>query len=91
MSHIATHHCSFPRIRVTEHARTPLRLTAIVVGLLLTLMSSLTGCGSGEETDSDPSAAAPVGATASLSWQPVHNPSVMGYFVHYGGTHQILG
>ena len=84
MSHITTHHCSFPRIRVTEHARTPLRLTAIVVGLLLTLMSSLTGCGSGGETGSDPSAAAPVGATASLSWLPVHNPSVMGYFVHYG-------
>ena len=70
--------------RVTETARTPLRLTAIVAGVLLTMMPLLTGCGSGGETGSDPSAAQAVGATASLAWQPVHDHSVMGYFVHYG-------
>jgi fibronectin type III domain protein len=85
MSYATRHHFSFPQTRVTESARTPLRLTTIVTGLILTLMSLLTGCGSGGETGSDPSAAAPpVATTVSLAWQPVHDHSVMGYFVHYG-------
>ena len=85
MSHVTKHHYCFPRTSVTEDDRTPLRLTTIVAGLLLTLMSLLTGCGSGGETGSDPSAAAPpLGATVSLAWQPVHDHSVMGYFIHYG-------
>src|SRR5262245_10164021 len=68
----------------TENARTPLCLITIVTGLLM-LMSLLTGCGSGGETGSDPSAStAPVAATVSLEWQPVEDPSVIGYFVHYG-------
>ena len=83
MSHITRHHVSFPRTRVTENARTPLRLTTIVAGLLLMLMSLSTGCGSGGETGSDPSAT-PQAATVSLAWQPVHDHSVVGYFVHYG-------
>jgi hypothetical protein len=73
----------FPRTKVTETACIPLRLTAIVVGLLLTAMAFLTGCGGGDQTGSEPSAA-PVGATASLTWDPVQDPSVSGYFVHYG-------
>ncbi|MEP6960355.1 MAG: fibronectin type III domain-containing protein [Nitrospirota bacterium] len=83
MSHVTTHHFSFPRTSVTENVRMPLRLTAIVTGLLLTLMSLLIGCGSGGETGSDPLAAQGK-ATASLVWDPVQDPSIMGYFVHYG-------
>jgi hypothetical protein len=66
----------------------------LVAGLLLSAMSFLAGCGAGG-TGSDPSVtvnpgtgggglAAPVGATASLVWSPVQDPSVYGYFVHYG-------
>jgi len=73
---------SLPRTRVTETGCIPLRLTAIVAGLLLTMMPLLTGCGGGE-TGIEPSAA-PVGATASLAWSPVPDPSVIAYFVHYG-------
>jgi hypothetical protein len=73
----------FPRTGVTETACIPLRPTAIVAGLLLTMMPFLTGCGGGGETGSVPSAA-PVGATASLAWHPVQDPSVDAYFVHYG-------
>ena len=84
----------FPRTSVTETACIPLRLTAIVAGLLLTMMPFLTGCGAGE-TGSNPSvtvtpgsggggSATPVGATASLAWSPVQDPSVSAYFVHYG-------
>lgn len=83
MSHVTNHHSSFPRTRVTENARTPLHLTTIVAGLLLTLISLLTGCGSGGETGSDPSAVV-LGSTVSLGWEQVHDPSVMGYFIHYG-------
>jgi len=71
-----------------------LRLTTIIAGLLLAMIPVLTGCGGGE-TGSDPSvtvtpgnggggSAAPVGATASLAWSPVPDPSVIAYFVHYG-------
>jgi hypothetical protein len=68
-----------PRTRVTETSCIPLRLTAIVAGLLLTMMPLLTGCGGGEgETGSG------AGATASLAWSPVQDSSVYGYFVHYG-------
>ena len=72
-----------PRTGVTETSSIPLRLTAIVTGLLLTMIPLLTGCGGGEQTGSEPSAA-PAGATASLAWSPVQDPSVMAYFVHYG-------
>ena len=76
----------FPRTGVTESARIPLRLTAIVAGLLLTIMPSLTGCGGGE-TGGDPIVTVTPGsasATASLTWSPVPDPSVSAYFVHYG-------
>ena len=75
----------FLRTGVTKTARIPRRLTAIVTGLLLTMMPFLTGCGGGGggETGSVPSAA-PVGATASLAWHPVQDPSVIAYFVHFG-------
>ena len=76
----------FPRTGVTESARIPLRLTAIVAGLLLTIMPSLTGCGGGE-TGGDPIVTVTPGsasATASLAWSPVPDPSVSAYFVHYG-------
>ena len=81
MSHVIKHHSPFRRTSVTD-VHTPVRLTAIVAGLLLMLMSLLTGCGGGEG-GSDPSAAV-MGNTVSLAWQPVHDHSVMGYFVHYG-------
>ena len=81
MSHVIKHHSPFPRTSVTD-VHTPVRLTAIVAGLLLMLMSLLTGCGGGE-SGSDPSAAV-LGDTVTLAWQPVQGHSVMGYFVHYG-------
>ena len=73
----------FGRARVTKTTSITLRWTAIVVGLLLTMMPLLTGCASEEHTGSG-STATPVGATASLEWQPVQDPSVIAYFVHYG-------
>lgn len=73
---------SLPRTRVTETGCIPLCLTAIVVGLLLTMLPFLTGCsGSGDGQASTP---ADTGVTASLTWHPVPDPSVIAYFVHYG-------
>jgi hypothetical protein len=60
---------------------------ASVTGLLLSVMPLLTGCGGGGETGSDPNvtvAPGSGGATASLTWEPVQDSSVMAYFVHYG-------
>lgn len=74
----------------------PIRLTTIVLSLLLTMTPLLTGCGGGGgEAGSDPTftvtpgsggggSVAPIGATASLAWSPVQDPSVIAYFVHYG-------
>ena len=56
-----------------------LRLTALVAGLLLTMIPLLAGCGPGEETGSGSGA-----ASVSLDWQSVQDPSVTGYFVRYG-------
>jgi hypothetical protein len=73
----------FGRARVTKPTSIPLRLTAIVLTLLLTMTPLLTGCAPEEHTGSG-STATPVGATASLEWLPVEDPSVIAYFVHYG-------
>ena len=77
MSDLPKQQFFLPRTRVTEAACIPLRLPAMVAGLLLTMMLLLTGCGGGEGQ-------ADTGATASLAWSPVQDPSVYGYFVHYG-------
>ena len=85
----------FPRTRVTETACISLLRYAVVAGLLLTMMPILAGCGGGGQTSSDPSVTVspgsggagstpPVLATASLAWSPAQDPSVSGYFVHYG-------
>ena len=55
---------------------------SIILSLVLLL---LIGCGPGGEGDSALSlTAAPIGATASLAWDPVLDPSVTAYVVHYG-------
>jgi hypothetical protein len=71
-----------PRTRVTETSCIPLRLTAVLAGILLTAMPFLTGCSEGKQTGSEP-LAAPVGA-AFATWDPVQDPSASGYFAHYG-------
>jgi len=58
--------------------------SSVVVGLALL---SLTGCGGGGSGDGGPAVStstAPTGATASLSWDPVQDPSVYQYQVHFG-------
>ncbi|HSA61887.1 MAG TPA: fibronectin type III domain-containing protein [Nitrospiraceae bacterium] len=49
------------------------------------MLSSLTGCGAGGEgVPAVSTSAGPTGATASLAWDPVQDPSVYAYYVHYG-------
>jgi Fibronectin type III domain len=82
MSDLPKQQFFLPRTRVTGAACIPLRLTAIVAGLLLMMMPFLSGCGGdGEGQASTP---ADTGITASLAWHPVQDPSVIAYFVHYG-------
>ena len=79
-----TKHQFFPQTGVTQALCVPLCLTAVVAAFLITMMPFLTGCGGGGEIGSEPPLAASVGATASLTWDPVQDPSVSAYFVHYG-------
>ncbi len=69
--------------RGTETARKPLHLPALITGLLLSILPVLTGCGNGEQ-GTQATAGGIATATASLTWNPVTDPSVSGYFVHYG-------
>lgn len=46
---------------------------------------SLAGCGAGgEEGPTISTTATPIGATASLTWDPVSDPNILGYYIHYG-------
>jgi len=47
------------------------------------MLPFLTGCGSGSG-DGQASTPADTGITASLTWNPVTDSSVISYFVHYG-------
>jgi hypothetical protein len=68
---------------VTETACKPLHLSALVTGLLLVILPFFTGCGSGEPGNQSAAGSSPT-ATAALSWDPVADPTVSAYFVHYG-------
>jgi hypothetical protein len=97
MIDLSKQQCFLPRTESLVTARMPRYLIAIVTGLLFSVMPLLTGCGSGE-TGSDPSvtvtpgsgggSTGSTGASASLTWNPVQDPSVSPpvstYFVHYG-------
>ena len=73
------------RTRVAETAHMPKQLTTVISGLLLSIMSLLTGCGgAGEPGSNGVVPTPPIAATASLAWDPVTDPSVSAYFVHYG-------
>lgn len=82
MSNTATQPTCLLWTRGTETACKPLHLAAIITGLLLSILPFLTGCGTGEPGNQ--SAAGSATATASLTWDPVTDPSVSAYFVHYG-------
>lgn len=87
MRDLTRQHRVLLQTRVTEHVRHQLLLPAVVTGILLSIIPFLTACGGGGETDSQPSitmAPGSAGATASLEWSPVQDPSVSTYFVHYG-------
>ena len=73
------------RTRVAATALMPRRLAAVVTGLLLSILPLLTGCGgAGEAGSNGVVSAPPIAASASLAWDPVTDPSVSAYFVHYG-------
>lgn len=82
MSDLIKQQYSSPKSSATKTARLPL-CTALLTGLLLSIMPLLTGCGGGETSGVDPSTPS-ARATASLAWSPVSDPSVSAYFVHYG-------
>jgi hypothetical protein len=48
------------------------------------MLSILTGCAGGDSSSGGGSTTAAAGATASLAWDPVQDPSVFAYFIHYG-------
>ena len=53
--------------------------------LILSLfLITLTGCGDEGGGPSISTSATPTGATASLAWDPVQDPTVSAYRVHYG-------
>jgi len=64
------------------------KIWSIVIGIFIV---SLIGCGIGDEhgimTGQGPTistTATATGTTASLAWDPVNDPSILGYYIHYG-------
>lgn len=56
----------------------------IPLGLAVAFLS-LAGCGAGEDGSPTVSTSSTAtGVSVSLQWKPVHDPSVVGYIVHYG-------
>ena len=83
MIDLAKRPCFFSPTKVAETSGILRHLSGVVAScLLLFAMSSLTGCGDGEN-GGQPNLTS-VGASASLEWSPVQDPSVSAYFVHYG-------
>ena len=73
------------RTRGAKTAHMQKQLTTVITGLLLSTMSLLTGCGgAGEAGNNGVGSTPPTASTASLAWDPVTDPSVSAYFVHYG-------
>ncbi len=54
--------------------------------LALTLMVALSGCGGSDSSNEfgGGDSVTPAGASVSLAWDPVQDPSVYAYFVRYG-------
>ena len=89
MNDLTKQQCFSPRARTTETARIPL-CAAIATGLLLLVMPLLTGCGGGggEGAPSITTTSTPAGVTATLSWNPVNDPTITEYRLHYGNQSQ---
>ncbi len=72
---------------MSEHGRLRHTLERLaMVGVLLLFGASFAACGGGAEGSSPEimTATGPTGATATLAWDPVNDPSVQGYNVYYG-------
>ncbi|MGA6826263.1 fibronectin type III domain-containing protein [Nitrospira sp. NS4] len=64
----------------------PLLIRSVAAGLILITATILTGCEGGGEgvAPSASSTSGAAGAAATLAWEPVQDPTVTGYYVHYG-------
>ncbi len=66
----------------TRTTRTWVNRILASAGILL-MTTSLSGCG-GDGGEGTPSLITNAGASATLAWDPVQDPSVTAYYVHYG-------
>lgn len=63
----------------------PCLLKSIAACLIIFSAALLTGCAAGDEgAPSISSNSNAAGATATLAWDPVQDPTVSGYYVYYG-------
>jgi Fibronectin type III domain len=84
--------CLQPAKNKARKTRTLFRMLSL--GFIMIALSTVTGCGSGGGSGDGPiitdgsggGGFGAGGASVSLSWNPVHEAGLMGYFVHYG-TH----
>lgn len=60
---------------------------SVTMSMVIISITQLTGCGGGENgTPSVSTSTGQTGAMATLTWNPVQDTSISGYYVHFGKT-----
>ncbi|MCP9463275.1 MAG: fibronectin type III domain-containing protein [Nitrospira sp.] len=59
-------------------------IRSVVTAIVATLGLLFTACGTGNEQGLMTSSLSAAGAAVTLEWDPVSDPTVVGYYIHYG-------
>jgi hypothetical protein len=57
---------------------------SVITGIVATIGLLFTACGTGNEQGLMTSSLSATGAAVTLAWDPVSDPTVVGYYIHYG-------
>lgn len=83
---ILVKHLRSIRFTMPHSKKTPTkRIPSILAGVVGAIGLFLSGCGAGDEQGLMMSTiASATGSTVTLAWDPVTDPTVVGYYIHYG-------
>ncbi|MCP9454575.1 MAG: fibronectin type III domain-containing protein [Nitrospira sp.] len=71
-------------IRQTIQSLSTHTVRSAVTGIVASISLFFTACGTGNEQGLMTSSLSATGAAVTLAWDPVADPTVIGYYIHYG-------